>query len=231
MIFDGDVVKFPGRVFAHTNREHDPNTAGLSTALNAIEIFCEGWEPLFSQVLVDCPLDRPAATEPLIRPNWLLSRSELPVGVIVTPSWPDPIRSTVDVLSRAALETWVSGAIASSDAECGDRAEWRFLRFDAARARVGPADWRPDRSTLQLQTDQGVLDAPLERDARGTWLSGPRDPASDQAPLAIRILQEFGVLTFSIIVNYSFWLDPAEPAAAWLSAARARLEDLGWKPA
>ncbi|MCP3103044.1 hypothetical protein LZ198_29610 [Myxococcus sp. K15C18031901] len=70
---------------------------------------------------------------------------------------------------------------------------------------------------------------PLERDEQGTWLSGPRDPAFDQPPLAVHLLQRWQALTLILTANYSYWLEDGEPSALRFKAALERLKELGWE--
>jgi hypothetical protein len=230
MDFDGHVVKFPGDAYDFCKPISDTDPTGVTTVLNAVDALREDWEPLTAEVIVECPMGEPPRSRRLTKPHWFISKTAIPSGVIVASAMNDSVRSSADTLSRRALEPWVHEAIATSHAECSGKAELRQLRFDATRAHVGPPDWRGDRSVVQLRTDAGTLHVPLERDASGTWISGPRDPAFDQAAIGLHIQQEWGLLTVSIIVNYSFWLDEHEPAAAFLAKSIARLQELGWEP-
>jgi hypothetical protein len=138
------------------------------------------------------------------------------------------MRSQADVLTRDAVRTWAGTALEQAQVQCGGECEWTALRFNAARVRLGPIEWQAASTHVELVSETGLVRAPLERDALGTWISGPRAPAFDQAPIAVNVYQGFGALTLRITVNYRFWLDEAEPAGRWFTEARARLEALGW---
>ncbi|WP_437723476.1 hypothetical protein [Sorangium sp. So ce861] len=227
MDLDGHVLGFPGESFIYRNGCDESDALGIATVLNAVDALREGWEPLSAEAVV-------ATTEgddiPLRKPHWLLTRTSVPVGVVLRATWVDPVRADVATLSRLELEAWLNGALRACGVERpGLQPEWRELRFDACRARLGPPSWRADREALRLRTEAGALVAPLERDDRGTWVSGPREPAWDQAPLKVLFTQQWGLLSVHITVSYGFWLDEREPAAAELNRARASLEALEWE--
>jgi hypothetical protein len=231
MDLDGYVLKYPGESLGYRRWTSNDDPTGLTAIVDAVDVFREGWEPLAAESLIDWPMDEAPRGGRLAKPHWLLSRTQIAPDVLVRSVMRDPICSSTESLSRSALELWLRAAIASSQAECEGRAELRQLRINTSRARVGPSDWMPEHSIIQLRTDAGTLRVPLERDSRGTWISGPREPAFDQPPLGLQVLQERGNLTLSVVLNYSFWLDPGQPAAAWLASALPRLGNLGWQPA
>jgi hypothetical protein len=230
MTADGRVRAFPGDEFSFRRVTADEDSTGLDTALDAIDALRDGWEPLSAETRVQCTNDSRPRNGALEHPHWLLSRRGVPDGVCIDAVMRDPVLSHAAVLSRITIRSWADDALAQARTRCGEESEWTALRFNAARVRLGPIEWQAAQTLVELTSEAGVVRAPLERDALGTWISGPRAPASDQAPIAVNVYQGFGALTLRITVNYSFWLDEAEPAGRWLAEARARLQALGWQP-
>ncbi|MCE9668360.1 hypothetical protein LY474_11105 [Myxococcus stipitatus] len=233
MELDGFVIKFPGQSFRFRNAMAESDISGFATALEAIDALrtC-GWEPLSAETVVTCVDPESAEDTRPAKPHWRLSRTAIPPGVILQAMMtnPDPVYAQAERLSRPVLEAWLSGSLTNCGCEKpGWRPEWRELRFDACRAWGGSRDWRGTQDAVRLRTDAGVLTVPLERDEQGTWLSGPRDPVSDQPPLAVSIHQRWETLTLGIAVNYSYWLQEGEPASARFKASLALLEALGWE--
>lgn len=231
MDLDGFVIKFPGHSFRFRNVRAESDASGFATALDAIDVLrtC-GWEPLSAEAVLTCVT--PESTEDVgpAKSHWLRARAAVPPDLILQAMWINPIRARAERLCRPTLEGWLAGSLADCGCEERDgKPEWRELRFDACRAWSGPRDWRGTQDVVRLRTDAGVLTVPLERDEHGTWLSGPRDPAFDQPPLAVLILQRWETFTLGIAVNYSYWLEDGEPAAVRLKAALARLNALGWE--
>jgi hypothetical protein len=69
---------------------------------------------------------------------------------------------------------------------------------------------------------------PIERASSGAWLSGPRDPASDQPPISVRLTNQEGLVTLQLTRHYGYWLSPTEPAAQRLEEVVDRLCATGW---
>lgn len=230
MELDGFVFKFPGQSFRYRNVMAESDVSGFATALDAVDVLRAGWEPLSAEAVVTCMDPESAKDVRPAKPHWLLCRAALPSGIIVQSVMINPVRAQAESLSRPILEGWLGGALADCGCQKPEwKPEWRQLRFDACRARVGPRQWRANQDVVRLRTDAGVLTAPLERDAQGTWLSGPRDPAFDQPALVVDIQQRWEALTLTLAVNFSYWLDDSEPATAEFKAALARLEEMGWE--
>jgi hypothetical protein len=228
MTADGRVRAFPGDEFSFRRVTADADPTGLETALDVLDTLRDGWEPLSAETRVQCANDAKPRGGALPQPHWLLSRRVVPEGVLIDAVMRDPVRSQADVLTRDAVRTWACTALEQAQVQCGGEAEWTALRFNAARVRLGPIEWQAASTHVELSSETGLVRAPLERDALGTWISGPRAPAFDQAPIAVNVYQGFGALTLRITVNYSFWLDDAVPAGRWFNEARGRLEALGW---
>jgi hypothetical protein len=231
MTADAHVRAFPGDEFSFRRVTADADPTGLETALDALDALRDGFEPLSVETRVQCANDATPQAGALQHPHWLLSRRIVPEGIPIQAMMRNPVRSEADVLSRDAVRAWASAALEHAQVQCGGEPEWTALRFNAARVRLGPIEWQAASTHVELTSETGMVRAPLERDALGTWISGPRAPALDQAPLAVNVYQGFGALTLRITVNYSLWLEEAEPAGRWLAEALARVEALGWEPA
>jgi hypothetical protein len=226
----GFVFKFPGQFFSYRRVAYDSDESGIATALDAVDALRQGWEPLAAEAGV---FGLEGEDEVEVRPPrsiWLLVRTALPSEIIVQSVMADPIRCETPTLSRPNLEAWLIGALAACSQDAPHlRPDWRELRFGASRTWLGPPDWRQHQTALQLQSDAGVLTAPLERDDRGTWVSGPREPVWDQPPLGAQVLQQWGALSLHVSVNYSLLVEKGEPAAAKLAEALNRVQALGWQ--
>ncbi len=227
---DGYVFKFPGQMLRFRTVMAESDRSGFATALDAVDALRAGWQPLSAELVVTCPDPECAEEGGAARPHWLLTRAAIPPAIIVQAMRIDPVHTAAENLCRPTLEGWLAASLADCGCEKRDRKpEWRELRFDASRAWMGSRDWRSSQDVVRLRTDAGTLAVPLERDEQGTWLSGPRDPAFDQAPLTVVLLQRWEALSLSIAVNVSYLLEHGEPAAGQFTSALSRLEAMGWK--
>lgn len=130
-------------------------------------------------------------------------------------------------LARMNIEAWLADALGQVSAPA--HGEWGELRFSAGRAWAGPPGWRAGEDQLYLRHEAGMVIAPIERDANGAWLSGPRAPAFDQPPVHVWFLQQAGGVTLTITRNYGHWIDPS-PARERLNERLDALRTAGWEP-
>ncbi len=227
------VCRFPG----HSQRlsrfiEGSDIAAVTRGALDAIDVLRSAWEPLSAEAILfgvegDDPLT--ASLVDVARPHRLLVKaSSVETGVLVDAMMVDPVLTTEDELSRRAIEAWLEGALCDVVTGDGQHGEWSDLFFRAGRAWVGPAGWRSGEAELRLHYEAGTVVVPIERAPSGAWLSGPREPASDQPPLDVRLTNQEGLVTLQITRHYGYWLEPGEPAAQRLDEIVDRLRAMGW---
>src|SRR5262245_46324894 len=148
MDVDGRVLKAPGELVRLRRAADEPDATCLATALAAVDVLRDDWQPLTAEAVV-VQLDEQEEPTTPVKPHWRLAREAIPTAVTVRPLYADPIRAAAPELSRAALERWLAGALA----EAGPRAEWHELRFDAVRARLGPPEWCRGRDVLRLRAE------------------------------------------------------------------------------
>lgn len=223
------VLKFPGNTERLRRNVVGPDFSAVTrAALDAVDILRPAWEPLSADVAVFGLTSTDVIEADLVdisSPHWLLVRAPVPAGVRIESMWKDPVIRETPSLARANIEAWLADALGqvSAPAYC----EWSELRFSAGRAWAGPREWRAGEDELRLHTEAGTLVTPVERDAEGAWLSGPREPAFDQPPVAVRFLQQVGSLTLTITRNYGNWID-ASPASDRLNERVTALHAAGW---
>jgi len=226
------VDRFPGRTQCLSRVVEGSDIAAVTrAALDAIDVLRSAWEPLSAEaILFGVEGDNPWTALPVdvARPHRLLVKASVDTGVLVNAVMIDPVITTKDELSRRAIEVWLESALCDVVAGDGQHGEWSQLRFDASRAWVGPAGWRSDEAELRLRYEAGTVVAPIERAPSGAWLSGPRDPASDQPPISVRLTNQEGLVTLRLTRNYGYWLEPSEPASQRLDEVVDRLRAMGW---
>jgi hypothetical protein len=207
--------------------------AVTGAALDVIDALRPIWEPLSAEAAVvayegDDPYDYEVV--PVARPHRLLVKAALPPGVTVPVLMREPVTATADVLTRAAIQTWLGEALAEAGGAPGRHGEWTTLELAAARCWVGPPGWRAGADEVRLRHGASTLVVPIERDPAGAWLAGPRDGAGDQPPFAISIAQTAGLVTVQITRNYGYWLDAGD-ARERLDAIVEQLRASGWDDA
>jgi len=202
------------------------------TALDAIDALRSAWEPLSAEAILfalDGDDSETASVVDIARPHRLLIKKSIDTGIVVESMMIDPVVAVEDDLSRCAIDIWLANALRDVITGDGQHGEWSQLRFDASRARVGSRDWRQGSAAVHLEHEVGTVVVPIERTSSGAWLSGPREPASDQPPVGVRITNQTGRLTLRVTRHYGYWTDPREPAAQHLDEVIDRLRELGWE--
>ena len=226
------VYPFPGSAQCLSRFVEGADFAAVTrAALDAIDVLRSAWEPMSAEAILFGVEGNDPLTASLVdvaRPHRLLVKSSVDPGVLVRAMMVDPVIKTEGELSRRAIESWLESALCDVVAGDGQHGEWSQLRFDAGRAWVGPAGWRSGEAELRLHYEAGTLVVPIERTPTGAWLSGPRDPASDQPPIAVRLTNQEGLVTLQLTRHYGYWLEPSEPAAERLDMAVDRLRTMGW---
>jgi len=230
---DSDYVyAFPGRTQRLSRLIEGSDIAAVRRgALDAIDVLRSAWEPLSVEaVLFGVEGDDPwtASVVDVARPHRLLVKASLDAGVLVDAMMIDPVVTTEAEVSRRAIEAWLADALCDVIAGDGRHGKWSDLFFRAGRAWVGPVGWRSDEAELRLHYEGGKVVLPIERAPSGAWLSGPRDPASDQPPIDIRLMNQEGLITLRLTRNYGYWLEASEPAAQRLDEIVDRLRAMGW---
>jgi hypothetical protein len=230
---DSDYVdRFPGRAQCLSQVIEGSEIAAVTrAALDAVDVLRFAWEPLSAEAsLFGVEGDNPWTALPVevARPHRLLVKASVDPGVLVNAMMIDPVITTEDELSRHAIEVWLESALRDVIAGDGRHGEWSQLRFDAGRAWVGPAGWRSGEADLRLHYEAGTVVVPIERALSGAWLSGPRDPASDQPPISVRLTNQEGLVTLQLTRHYGYWLESREPAAQRLDEIVDRLRAMGW---
>ena len=77
---DGHVVKFPGHEFSFKLLAGELDETGIITALDAVDMLREDWEPLAVEAVVTgIEGDDEVEVRPG-KPHWLLSRAAIPPG-------------------------------------------------------------------------------------------------------------------------------------------------------
>jgi hypothetical protein len=230
---DSDYVdRFPGRTQSLSRVVEGSDIAAVTrAALDAIDVLRPAWEPLSAEaILFGVEGDNPWTALPVevAQPHRLLVKASVAPGVLLNAMMIDPVITTEDELSRRAIEVWLERALSDAIAGDGQHGEWSQLRFDAGRAWVGPAGWRSGEADLRLHYEAGTVVVPIERAPSGAWLSGPRDPASDQPPISVRLTNQEALVTLQLTRHYGYWLEPREPAAQRLDEIVDRLRAIGW---
>jgi hypothetical protein len=207
--------------------------AVTSAALDVIDALRPIREPLSAEAEVvsfegDDPYDYEVV--PVARPHRLLVKAALPAGVAVPVVMREPVTATADALTRAAIAQWLADALAEAGGAARRHGEWTTLELGAGRCWVGPPGWRAGADEVRLRHGGGTLVVPIERDAAGAWLAGPRDGAVDQPPFAISFAHMAGLVTVQITRNYGYWLDAGD-ARDRLDVIVAQLRASGWDDA
>jgi len=225
------VHHFPGKSESLSRNFEDVNFAALThVALDAVDILRPVWEPLSAEAKVYGLSSADMLEAKLVelsQPHWLLVRAPIPAGVRIASVWKDPVVRETPSLARTDIAAWLADALGQVNAPA--HGEWSEIRFRAGRAWAGPPGWRDGADELRLRHEGRTVVAPIEREADGAWLSGPREPAFDQPPIEVELFQEFGGLTLTITRNYGNWID-ATPATQRLNERVAALRSAGWGP-
>ncbi|MCE9572254.1 MAG: hypothetical protein K8W52_03785 [Deltaproteobacteria bacterium] len=225
------VHHFPGRrQLLHRNVEAPDMVTVTRVALDALDVLRSWWEPLAAEavlVALDSIDPETASLVEAVHPHRLLVRTEIPSGVRIVSVMTDPFTTEDPDLSHRTLETWLRDSERDA-APVDGRGEWEQIMFNAARVCVGPRDWRSGEEELRLEHESGTIAVPIERTASGAWLSGPREPASDQPPLDIHLTTRMGRVTLAITRHYGFLLTAGEFAETCYAASLQQLRAMGW---
>ncbi len=223
------VHAFPGASERLHRIVEGPDFAAVTrVALDAVDTLRQVWEPLSAEAVIVALTSTDPTTAELVdvsRPHRLLACALVPKGVLVGAVTTDPVVREAPSLARVTIDAWLADALGETSAPA--HGEWSELAFHAGRAWAGPPTWRADEAELHLRHEAGTVVAPIERDAAGAWLSGPRAPAFDQPPLDVRFTYDTGSLTLTITRHYGNWID-ASPASERLNQRLAVLRTSGW---
>jgi hypothetical protein len=226
------VYPFPGRSETlFLNIESAEIAVVTRVALDALEALRPAWAPLSVEAVLfaldgDDPLT--ASLVDVEHPHRQLIQTPAPAGVVINSMMTDPVVTEAPELTGPVIERWLENAL-HDVAPPGGHGEWEVLYLRAGRAWVGPAGWRGKEHQLRLHHDAGTVVAPIERTSSGAWLSGPREPASDQPPLDIRLTNRAGLVTLRLTRNYAHWIDANQPARQRLQEVMGRLLATGWE--
>lgn len=226
------VYPFPGRSQSLSRFVEVPDFAAITRAvLDAVDVLHPSWVPLSAEAVLIALDGYDPLTQSLVdvaRPHRLLVNTKLSAGVRVAAVMADPVTTDVDDLSRHVVEGWLEGALRDVAPGEGQHGEWVELAFRACRAWVGPPNWRSGETNLRLRHESGSVVVPIERTPSGAWLSGPREPAFDQSPVAVQFTHDMGLITLQLTRHYGYWLEPSEPAAQRFDEIVDRLRAIGW---
>jgi hypothetical protein len=232
-MIDSDYVdSFPGSSMRLCRFVEEAAISAVTrVVLDAIDVLRSSWEPLSAEVILYAVDGSDPMTRSLVKveqPHRLLVKASIDEGIRVDSVMIDPVVSTEDELSRRAIESWLDGTLRGAIAGDGQHGEWREIFFRACSAWVGPTGWRSGETEVRLRHEARTVVIPIKRDPSGAWLSGPRQPAFDQAPIDVRITNEDGFVTLQLTRHYGYWLEQGEPAAQRFGETIARLRAMGW---
>ncbi|WP_164006809.1 hypothetical protein [Pyxidicoccus trucidator] len=161
-------------------------------------------------------------------PGWLL-RTVLPPGVKVSLGSSRYLEREVPALTRDVLRAWMEEALRQPPVGGADHLAWSELTFRATRVRVFEPERFAGRDTLVLGSEVGPVEVPLERDARGPWVSGPVERLADQPPIRLSLSRPDGGFEVSVNPHWSLWTQEGSPGKAALDAAITHLLTRGWE--
>ncbi|MDX6389915.1 MAG: hypothetical protein QOJ73_978 [Streptosporangiaceae bacterium] len=135
-------------------------------------------------------------------------------------------------MDREEILDWLGATLVQQECPHPDtRPGWRQLLVEAVRARLpeGTSDGADsDGDELPVAYRAGVIRYPVERARDGLWVSGPLATNFDTAPFEVRIVNEAGVLSLDLSLNWSPWMDTDGAGRPDIEAAVDRLSALGW---
>ena len=214
--------------------EVDDQLAFAAMAVDALFAAGEGlFEPLAVDVELACcdgetgyPLDEPTVAVPFHQ----LRLASVPETVAVREVWNGTRVERRERLGRAEILDWLHTIVAAQHCPRPDTTTgWTQLLVGAVRAHL-PAGLA-DADELPVSYGAGMIRYPVERSADGCWVAGPLATNYAAAPFEARIVNEGGVLSFELTLNWSPWIDPDGTGRPDVDAVVDRLTDLGWDTA
>lgn len=205
-------------------------------AVDALFALGDGlFEPLSVDAELACcdaetgyPLDEPRPAEPFHQ----LRRASLPEMVMIREVWSETRVEQRERFDRDEILDWLGVILAEQECPQPDtRPGWTQLLVEAVRARLpeGTSDGADsDGDKLPVAYGAGVIRYPVERTAGALWVVGPLSTNYDTAPFEVRIVNEAGVLSLDLSLNWSPWIDTDGAGRPDVEAAVGRLLALGW---
>lgn len=204
----------------------------LHLALDVVDAFWPAiLEPLVVTLELVCVDDWGYGRSPSVRPEkaeWLL-RTALPPGVSTSLGLDRHLEREVPALTRQVLVDWIQEALRQPPTGGADHVAWSDLTFQATRVRVFEQERFTGRDSLGLDSEVGRVEARLERDARGLWVSGPLERLRDQPPVGLSISRPDGGFEVSINAHWSLWTREGSPGKEAIDAALSHLLTRGWE--
>ena len=142
--------------------------------------------------------------------------------------WPQPeTLELVDALDRAAVDRFLVRACHREPRSDGMIACPDLLVFSAVRVRLfEPVPDELDR--LRLRRDAGLASVAIERDGRGTWVSGPSD-GFVTPPIDIRAKLDREPNELHVTAFWTPWSEEDRPGTRAVEEAVARVAASGWE--
>ncbi|MCU1287452.1 MAG: hypothetical protein JWO13_3802 [Acidobacteriales bacterium] len=209
----------------------DDQLALAAMAVDALFALGEGlFEPLSVDTELACcdaetgyPLDQPRAAAPFHQ----LRLVSLPETVVIREVWNGTRVEQRERLDRDQILDWLRAILAEQECPQPDTIPgWRQLLVETVRARL--PEGTSDGDELPVTYGAGMIRYPVERAADALWVAGPLATHHDTAPFEVRIVNEAGVLSLDLSLNWSLWIDTDGAGRPDIEAAVGRLSALGW---
>ncbi len=209
-----------------------PERRILEVALEVFDAFCPViLEPLVAVMDLTGVDEWGAPLHPEVKPENAarLLQAPLPPWVNLGDRFSEYSRREVPALTRQVLRDWMEEASRLPPPDGAQQVAWSSLVFPAARARVFEPERFAGKEVLELDSELRTLTVPVERDARGMWLSGPLERLPRQPPIELSISRPHGGLFVNVIIHWTPWSQEGSPGSKAIDAALAHLVTRGWE--